>query len=115
MAEIKSKENDLNENVTAQTELENNDTLASEIKWGKKELTRELPASNIEPIDHERRDGGRVLFVRGRKVRVNKRRRQKAETNSSTLTLSSLANSKSSLITKDPKLERPLPASSSNI
>ena len=83
MAEIESKENDPNENATARTELENNYTLASEIKWGKKELTRELPASNIEPVDQERRDGGRVLFVRGRKVRVNKRRRQKASTNSS--------------------------------
>jgi len=115
MAEIESNENDPNENATAKTELENNDTLASEIKWGKKELTRELPASNIEPVDHERRDGGRVLFVRGRKVRVNKRRRQKAETNSSTLALSSLANSKFSLIAKDPKLDRTPPASSSRI
>jgi len=115
MAEIKSKENDPNENATAKTELENNDTLASEIKWGKKELTRELPASNIEPVDHERRDGGRVLFVRGRKVRVNKRRRQKAATNSSTLTLPSLSNSEFSLKTKDPKLDRPPPASSSSI
>ena len=115
MAEIESKENDLNENATAKTELENNDTLASEIKWGKKELTRELPASNIEPVDHERRDGGRVLFVRGRKVRVNKRRRQKASTNNSPLTLPSLSNSEFSLKTKDPKLDRPPPASSSSI
>ena len=115
MAEIKSKENDPNENATAKTELENNNTLASEIKWGKNELTRELPASNIEPVDHERRDGGRVLFVRGRKVRVNKRRRQKAETNSSTLTLQSLSHSEFSLKTKDPKLDQPPPASSSSI
>ena len=115
MAEIESKENDPNENATAKTELENSDTLASEIKWGKKELTRELPASNIEPVDHERRDGGRVLFVRGRKVRVNKRRRQKASTNSSPRTLPSLSHSELSLITKDPQLDRPPPASSSSI
>ena len=83
MAEIESKENGLNKNATARTKLKNNDTLASEIKWGKKDLTTELPASKIEPVDHGRRDGGRVLFVRGRKVRVNKRRRQKASTNSS--------------------------------
>jgi len=115
MTEIKSKENDLNKSATAKAELENNDTLASEIKLGKNELTRELPASNIEPIDHGRRDGGRVLFVRGRKVRVNKRRRQKVETNSSTLALSSFANSESSLMSKDSKLARPPPASSSRI
>ena len=42
MAEIESKENDPNENATAKTELENSDTLASEIKWGKKDLTTEL-------------------------------------------------------------------------
>ena len=115
MAEIESKENDPKENASAKTELENSDTLASEIKWGKKELTRELPASNIEPVDHERRDGGRVLFVRGRKVRVNKRRRQKASTNSSPRTLPSLSHSEFSLITKDPKLDQPPPASSSSI
>merc|ERR1711962_1545817 len=116
MAEIKSKENDLNGNDTAKAELENNDTLASEIKLGKKELTRELPASNIEPVDHDRRDEGRVLFVRGRKVRVNKRRRQKASTDSSTLAPSSFANSESSLMSKDSKLERtPPPASLSSI
>ena len=119
MAEIESKENDLNENATAKTELENNDTLASEIKWGKKELTRELPASNIEPVDHERGDGSRVLFVKGRKVRVNKRRRQKASKNSSPLTLQSFSRSEFPLKTKDPigipKLDRPPPASSSSI
>jgi len=119
MAEIKSKENDLNKNATARTALENNDTLASEKKWDKKKLTRELPASKIEPVDHGRRDEGRVLFVRGRKVRVNKRRRQKASTNNAPLTLLSLSNSEFSLKTKDPigipKLDRPPPASSSSI
>ena len=114
MVEIESKENP-KENATAKTELENNDTLASEIKSGGDELTRELPVSRIEPVDHGRRDGGRELFVRGRKVRVNKRRRQKASTNSSTITLPSLSNSEFSLKTKDPKLDRPLPASSSSI
>jgi len=114
MAEIKSKENDPNAN--AETELENNDTLASEIKLGKNELTMELPAaSNIEPVDHERRDGGRMLFVRGRKVRVNKRRRQKASTNSSPQALQSLSHSESSLMSKDSKLDRPPPASLSSI
>ena len=115
MAEIKSKENYLNKNATARTELENNDTLASEIKWGKKELTRELPASNIEPVDHGRGDGSRVLFVKGRKVRVNKRRRQKASTNSSPPALQFLPQPESSLMSKDSLLDRPLPASSSSI
>ena len=109
-----SKENGLNKNATARTKLKNNDTLASEIKWGKKDLTTELPASKTEPVDHGRRDGGRVLFVR-RKVRVNKRQRQKASTNSSPRTLPSLSHSEFSLKTKDPKLDRPPSASSSSI
>ena len=114
MAEIKSKENGLNKNATARTKLKDNDTLASEIKWGKKDLTTELPASKTEPVDHGRRDGGRVLFVR-RKVRVNKRQRQKASTNSSPRTLPSLSHSEFSLKTKDPKLDRPPSASSPSI
>ena len=43
---------------------------------------------------------------------MNKRQRQKASTNSSPRTLPSLSHSEFSLKTKDPKLDRPPPASS---
>ena len=43
-----------------------------------KEVITELSTENADHVAFERREGGRVLLIGGRKLRVNKRRRQKA-------------------------------------
>merc|ERR1712172_213791 len=52
----------------------------SETEQPTKEGITELSTEKADPVGLERREGGRVLLVGGRKVRVNKRRRQKATT-----------------------------------
>jgi len=52
----------------------------SETEEPTKEGIAELSTEKADPVEFERREGGRVLLVGGRKIRVNKRRRQKAST-----------------------------------
>merc|ERR1719427_1719520 len=75
------------------------------------EIPQFLDGDTLSMTDHvgfERREGGRVLLVGGRKVRVNKRRRQKAPAMKSLPVLASSSDSDS-----NDSLE-PLPASSSS-
>ena len=53
-------------------------TESSETEEPMKEVITELSTEKADHVGTERREGGRVLSVGGRKVRVNKRRRQKA-------------------------------------
>jgi len=78
----------------------------SETEEPTKECITELPTEKADPVGFERREGGRVLLVGGRKVRVNKRRRQKASTVKSLPVLPSSSDSDDS--------SEPLPASSSS-
>merc|ERR1711990_679067 len=73
-----------------------------------KEVITELSTENADHVGFERMEGGRVLLVGGRKVRVNKRRRQKAPAMKSLPVLPSSSDSDS-----NDSLE-PLPASSSS-
>jgi len=52
----------------------------SETEQPTKEGITELSTEKADPVGFERREGGRVLLVGGRKIRVKKRRRQKATT-----------------------------------
>merc|ERR1719427_1818634 len=75
------------------------------------EIPQFLDGDTLSMTDHvgfERMEGGRVLLIGGRKVRVNKRRRQKAPAMKSLPVLASSSDSDS-----NDSLE-PLPASSSN-
>ena len=67
----------------------------SEIEEAMKEGITEFPTAT-EPVGFERRDGGRVLLVGERKVRVKKRRRQKSPTPKSLLNLPSSSDSDAS-------------------
>ena len=78
----------------------------SETEEPMKEDTTELSTETVDHVGFERRGGGRVLFVGGRKVRVNKRRRQKAPTLKSLPVPPSSSDSDAS--------SRSLPASSSS-
>ena len=78
----------------------------SETEEPTKEGITELPTEKADHVGFERREGGRVLLVGGRKVRVNKRRRQKASTVKSLPVLPSSSASDDS--------SEPLPASSSS-
>ena len=78
----------------------------SETEEPTKECITELPTEKADHVGFERREGGRVLLVGGRKVRVNKRRRQKASTVKSLPVLPSSSDSDDSSIS--------LPASSSS-
>jgi len=78
----------------------------SETEEPMKEDTTELSTETVDHVGFERREGGRVLFVGGRKVRVNKRRRQKAPTLKSLPVPPSSSDSDAS--------SRSLPASSSS-
>merc|ERR1719460_2950822 len=53
-------------------------TESSQTEEPTKEVVTELSTEKADHVGFERREGGRVLSVGGRKVRVNKRRRQKA-------------------------------------
>ena len=53
-------------------------TESSQTEEPTKEVITELSTEKADHVGFERREGGRVLSVGGRKVRVNKRRRQKA-------------------------------------
>jgi len=78
----------------------------SETEEPMKEGITELSTAKVDYVGFERREGGRVLLVGGRKVRVNKRRRQKASTLKSLPVPPSLSDSGAS--------SRSLPASSSS-
>ena len=67
----------------------------SEIEEAMKEGITEFPTAT-EPVGFERSDGGRVLLVGERKVRVKKRRRQKSPTPKSLLNLPSSSDSDAS-------------------
>ena len=67
----------------------------SEIEEAMKEGITEFPTAT-EPVGFERKDGGRVLLVGERKVRVKKRRRQKSPTPKSLLNLPSSSDSDAS-------------------
>jgi len=62
-----------------------------------KEVITELSTENADHVAFERREGGRVLLIGGRKVRVNKRRRQKAPAVKSLPVLPSSSDSDASL------------------
>jgi len=83
-------------------------TESSETEEPMKEVVTELSTENADHVGFERMEGGRVLLVGGRKVRVNKRRRQKAPAMKSLPVLASSSDSDS-----NDSLE-PLPASSSS-
>jgi len=83
-------------------------TESSETEEPMKEVVTESSTEKVDYVGFERREGGRVLLIGGRKVRVNKRRRQKAPAVNSLLVLPSSPDSDS-----NDSLE-PLPASSSS-
>jgi len=60
------------------TETMSMTTESSQTEEPMKEVITELSTEKADHVGFERREGGRVLSVGGRKVRVNKRRRQKA-------------------------------------
>merc|ERR1712130_262376 len=82
------------------------DKSKSETEEPMNEGITELSTEKADNIGFERREGGRVLLVGGRKVRVNKRRRQKAPAVKSLPVLSSSSDSDDS--------SRSFPSSSSN-
>merc|ERR1712126_4149 len=79
----------------------------SETEEPMNEGVTEFSTEKAKNIGSERREGGRVLFVGGRKVRVNKRRRQKASAVKSLPVLSSLSSGSDDS-------SRSFPSSSSN-
>ena len=81
-------------------------TESSQTEEPTKEVVTELSTEKADHVGFERREGGRVLSVGGRKVRVNKRRRQKAPTPKSLPVLPSSSDSDAS--------SEPLPSSSSS-
>jgi len=90
------------------TETMSMTTESSQTEEPTKEVITELSTEKADHVWFERREGGRVLSVGGRKVRVNKRRRQKAPAVKSLPVLASSSDSDS-----NDSLE-PLPASSSS-
>jgi len=81
-------------------------TESSQTEEPTKEVITELSTEKADHVWFERREGGRVLSVGGRKVRVNKRRRQKAPAVKSLPVLPSSSDSDAS--------SKSLPSSSSS-
>jgi len=106
---MEPKGDEIEDVATKTTEIPqfwDSETMSMTTESSETEEPMKLSTERADHVGFERREGGRVLSVGGRKVRVNKRRRQKAPTPKSLPVLPSSSDSDASL--------EPLPSSSSN-